>query len=93
MRSAKLPLVAIANVAGNFTLPDPAHFAPAVPRGLAVPDVMGSGWYSLAVGSSGMATLRVRVRWVQLQPGRRLLLQGPCKAPVQPEHTYPVCLL
>ena len=57
MHSAKLPLVAIANVAGNFTLPDSARFASAVPRRLAVPDVMGNGWYSLAVGSSGMAPL------------------------------------
>ena len=55
MRSAKLPLVAVANVAGNFTLPDTTRFALAVPRRLAVPDVTSNGWYSLAVGSSGMA--------------------------------------
>ena len=55
MRSAKLPLVAIANVAGNFTLPSSTNFALAVPRRLAVPEILGSGWYSLAVGSSGIA--------------------------------------
>ncbi|KAK9842451.1 hypothetical protein WJX81_000763 [Elliptochloris bilobata] len=50
--AAKLPLVGIANVAGNFSLPDAAHFKTAVPRDVAVPDVTGSGWYSLAVGAS-----------------------------------------
>lgn len=59
MHSAKLPLVAIANVAGNFTLPDSTNFASAVPRRLAVPDVMSNGWYSLAVGSSGTALVRL----------------------------------
>ena len=62
VRSAKLPLVAIANVAGSFTLPDSGNFASAVPRRLAVPDVLGDGWYSLAVGSSGTALFRVRAQ-------------------------------
>ena len=55
VHSAELPIVAIGNLAGNFTLPYPTNFAAAVPRRLAVPDVLGNGWYSLAVGSSGTA--------------------------------------
>lgn len=59
--SGELPLVRIGNSAGNFMLPSAPLFAAAVPRHLAVPDILGDAWYNLAVGCSGKGSLRTRV--------------------------------
>ena len=52
-RDKALPVVAVANVAGNYSLPDLTRLSEGVPRKFDVPDVAGDAWFSLAVGAGG----------------------------------------
>ena len=51
--SDELPLVKIRNLKYNFMLPYPNNLAAAVPKNLALPDILDDGWYSLDIHSSG----------------------------------------